>query len=290
MSDQLQRFIFDNSDIRGEIVTLEHSYQDILAQTSHPEEVQRLLGEFLAAAALLSATLKFDGIITLQARSNGPVSMVMADCTRHQNLRAIAQLAEDYSGNPSASFNELLPEGTLAITIDPIQGQRYQGVISLEDGSLNDCLQHYFMQSEQLATGFWLAADGKRASGLLLQQLPQQLTTDAEEYQNLWQHALQLANTLTPEEQLSLGSTEQLYRLYHQDQVRLFDPTELKFCCSCSRERTEKALLSMGEEQLKDLVEELGLIAMDCQFCHQQYRFTAADVENLLSDKPETFH
>ena len=298
-TDQLQRFIFEHSDIRGEILTLEKSYQDVLTNADYPEPIQQLLGQFLAAAGLLSATLKFDGVIALQAQGSGPLSLIMADCTRHHNLRAIAQFDPDQLYDNNVSLTDLIGEGTLTLTIDPSQGERYQGVVPLESDSLATCLEDYFAQSEQLATRIWLSADIQngsiqggmpRAAGLLLQALPNQLELSPEENQRLWDHVTQLADTISPEEQLTLSHEEQLYRLFHQDELRLFEPNPVQFFCSCSEGRFTKVLLSLGHEELDGILEEQGIISINCQFCHQQYRFNKKDIAELFDENPPMLH
>ncbi|MBQ0712281.1 MAG: Hsp33 family molecular chaperone HslO [Porticoccus sp.] len=298
-TDQLQRFIFEHSDIRGEILTLEKSYQDVLANGEYPETIQQLLGQFLTAAGLLSATLKFDGVITLQAQGSGPLSMIMADCTRHHNLRAIAQFDPDQLYDSNTSLTDLIGEGTLTLTVDPSQGKRYQGVVPLESGSLATCLEDYFARSEQLATRIWLSADIQsspmnnnvpRAAGLLLQALPNQLELSPEENRQLWDHAIQLADTITKEEQLTLSHEEQLYRLFHQDELRLFEPDPVQFFCSCSEGRFTHVLLSLGHEELNSILEEQDIISINCQFCHQQYRFNEKDIAELFGENPPMLH
>src|SRR5690606_14620398 len=171
--DQLHRFIFDNSDVRGEIISLSDSYLSVLKNSPQSTVIATLLGEMLAAAGLLSATMKFDGIITLQARGDGDLSLLMADCTRHDSLRGIARVKE--GANPQdQDFRQLLGHGHLSITIDPAEGERYQGIVPLERDTLGACLEDYFTMSEQLPTRLWLFADGQHAAGLLLQALPSQ--------------------------------------------------------------------------------------------------------------------
>ena len=293
-SDQLQRFIFERSDIRGEILTLEKSYQDVLANGSYPEAIQQLIGQFLAAAGLLSATLKFEGVITLQARGTGPLSLIMSDCTRHHNLRAIAKFDPKLSYENNTPLTELIGKGTLTLTIDPSQGERYQGVVPLESASLAECLEDYFARSEQLMTRIWLSAeiqsDSPKAAGLLLQALPHQLESTPEENQRLWEHTTQLADTITAEEQLSLNHEEQLFRLFHQDELRLFEPSPVQFFCSCSEERFSKTLVSMGQKEVLDILKENGLILIKCEFCHQQYRFDQKKISKLFGENPPTLH
>ncbi|MFT7300895.1 MAG: molecular chaperone Hsp33 [Porticoccus sp.] len=292
--DQLQRFIFEHSDIRGEILTLEKSYQDVLANSAYPETIQHLLGLFLAAAGLLSATLKFDGVITLQAQGPGPLSLIMADCTHHHNLRAIAQFDPDQVFDSSASLTDFIGEGTLTLTIDPSQGELYQGIVPLESVSLAACLEDYFARSEQLATRIWLSADANgpspRAAGLLLQALPRQLESCPEKNQQLWDHATQLADTIKEHEQLTLSHKEQLFRLFHQNELRLFESNHVQFFCSCSEGRFAEVLHSLGHEELDSILEEQGIISINCQFCHQQYRFNNKDIAELFNESPPILH
>lgn len=277
--DRSLRFLFEEADIRGETVRLDSAYRDILAIHQYAPAVSLLLGEFLAAAVLLSTTLKFEGKLILQARSEGQIPLLMVECTSALTVRAIARGAQEAT---SDRFGQLLAGGQLAITIDPERGQRYQGIVPLAGESLAQTLDAYFELSEQLGTRFWLAADSTRAGGLLLQQLPPQLTREREQRQRQWEHATTLAATVQPEDLLELDSPLLLHRLYHQEPVRLFDPRTVSFRCSCSRERTRNALAALGPEEVNDLLEELGSITMDCEFCNQQYRFGREDLADIV--------
>ncbi|MET1079768.1 MAG: Hsp33 family molecular chaperone HslO [Pseudomonas sp.] len=283
MTDFSQRFLFDDTDVRGELVVLNDSYAHVLAKHAYPEPVAQLLGELLAAAALLVGTLKFDGLLILQARSAGAVPLLMVECSSEGELRGIAryhgeQIAAD------AGLLELMPEGVLTLTVDPKQGQRYQGIVALDGADLSSCFSNYFATSEQLPTRFWLHADGRRARGLLLQQLPADRLDDPEERAASWQHLTVLADTLTAEEHLGLDNQTLLHRLYHEETVRLFDPRTLLFRCSCSRDRSAGALVSLGQEDAEALVaENNGTVVIDCQFCNQRYLFDAADVAQLFA-------
>lgn len=281
--DYTQRFLFDDTDVRGEWVGLERSYAEMLAKHDYPEPVAQLLGELLAAAALLVGTLKFDGLMVLQARSNGPVPLLMVECSSEREVRGIARYHADQVA-ADATFAELMPEGMLAMTIDPTNGQRYQGIVALDGATLADSLSNYFASSEQLPTRFWLNADGRRACGLLLQQLPADRIRDAEEREASWQHLRTLADTLSAEELLGLDTQTVLHRLYHEEAVRLFEPRPIAFRCSCSRERSAKAVVSLGQADAQQLLREQGgAITIDCQFCNHCYRFDAADIAQLFA-------
>ena len=283
MTDFSQRFLFDDTDVRGEMVALSESYAHVLAKHSYPQPVAQLLGELMAATALLVGTLKFDGLLVLQARSEGPLSLLMVECSSTRELRGIAR----YDGeriSADAELHDLMPDGVLAITVDPAKGQRYQGIVALDGVDLAECLSNYFASSEQLPTRFWLRADGQRARGLLLQQLPAQQQLEVEARQESWSHLLTLADTLTAEELLGLDNPTLLHRLYHQENVRLFDAQALQFRCSCSRERSAGALVSLGQHDAELLLaEQGGQVVIDCQFCNERYAFDAADIAQLFA-------
>ena len=281
--DFTQRFLFDETDVRGELATLDRSYAEVLAKHPYPEPVAQLLGEMLAAAALLCGTLKFEGLLVLQARSSGPIPLLMVECSSEREVRGIARYEEE-AISASASLGELMPDGVLALTIDPRHGQRYQGIVPLEGANLAECLSGYFATSEQLPTRFWLNADGRRARGLLLQQLPPARIKDAQARQDSWEHVVTLADTLTAEELLGLDNEVILHRLFHEEAVRLFDEQGVAFNCSCSRDRAANALVSMGRPEVEILLDEQqGKIRVDCQFCNEQQLFDAADIAQIFA-------
>ena len=274
MSDQLFRFLFDEHDVRGEHVFLEQAYSDILDTHHYPPGVAMLLGEFLAAASLLASIIKFDGRLILQVRGSGEVPLIMAEADSNGALRAIARNAERAI---HSDFRKLVGEGQLAITIDPAKGNRYQGIVSLDGKSLAACLENYFMQSEQLATRIWLQADGQQAAGLLLQQLPKSQLDESG-----WQHLSTLADTVQARELLSLGAETLLYRLFHEDALRLFDGKPLRFECSCNKGRFFDALRSLGEQEIDNVMAEQGQVETQCEFCNRIYRFGAGDVAEMF--------
>lgn len=286
--DQSRRFLFEGADIRGETVQLADAFRDITAIHEYAPGVRRLLGEFLAAAVLLRSTLKFDGKLILQARSGGQIPLLMAECNNVGEVRGIARGAETAT---ATHFDQLLGDGQLAITVDPQQGNRYQGIVPLSGNSLAHSLDAYFQQSEQLQTRFWLASDDEGAGGLLLQQLPAQLASDPQQRADQWAHACTLAGTIQPPELLELPTEELLYRLYHEDTLRLFEPAPVRFSCSCSRERTMYALSALGAAEVEDLLQEQGSVTMDCEFCNQQYRYVREDLQDILGAKQQpTLH
>ncbi|MFG6139220.1 Hsp33 family molecular chaperone HslO [Halomonas sp. B23F22_10] len=282
MSDQIQRFLFEETNVRGEIVTLQEAHAEVMERHEYPPAVTRQLGELLAAVALLTETVKLDGTMSIEVRGDGPLSLLMAESNPGGELRAIARLDEDAAiPAEGASFTELVGEGKVTITLDPREGHRYQGIVALTRDSLAGCLEDYFAQSEQLPTRLWLADDGQRAAGLLLQRLPDEAQNQDDD---AWERTVHLASTLSDAELLGVEQRELLHRLYHEETVRVFEPKALRFACTCSRERIAGALLSLGSAELRDILAEQGGIATQCHFCHTRYEFTLAEVEAMLED------
>lgn len=295
-NDQMQRFIFSDTDIRGEIISLQDAYKQVRinnakAEQALPESVQQLLGEFLAAACLLSSSLKFDGVLTLQARGEGDVTVLMAESSHQKDLRAVVQLAENCNIEALAgkSLGELLGKGLLVIIIEPDKGERYQGVVPLDKPTLAENLEDYFAQSEQLNTRFWLRANEHRAGGLMLQALPQQVSDAATNVEN-WETVEALASTVKDEELLELSHEDLLYRLFNEFDVRLFEQEAVQFACSCSRQRCESTLRNLGQLELEEIISEQDLITIDCHFCNQKYQFGPTDVEQMFSTTPPNMH
>ncbi|RJS93273.1 Hsp33 family molecular chaperone HslO [Salinisphaera sp. Q1T1-3] len=290
-SDQLQRFLFDDTAVRGEIAQLAGAYQDVLAHNDYPAPIQHLIGELMAACALLTATVKLDGTLSVEIRGNGPLSLLMAESNpgnheRAQRLRAIARLDNQaWAELEGATLAELFGDGRIVITLDPREGRRYQGIVPLEATTIAGCIEAYFAQSEQLPTRVWLAADDDNAAGLLLQQLPSDervADTDA------WARLNHLADTLTDDELTGLPSRDVLFRLFHEEHTRLFDPAPLVFACTCSRERFGAALHQLGADELRSVIAEQGQLATQCHFCNTEYVFTPADIEALIDNPDES--
>ena len=292
-NDLLHRFLFDDCDIRGEIVTLGDSYREVLSHNPQQPAIHRLLGEFLAAVGLLSSTLKFEGKIILQARGDGAISTIMAECNHHNSLRGIVRLNSDIELSEelatAGSLQQLLGNGVLVITIEPQRSEnfggaieRHQGIVPMDAEHLAGCLEHYFQQSEQLATKMWFAANQDSVTGFLIQALPQQLITNEDDNRDKWETIVTLADTVKNEELLELDHPDVLYRLFNEHPLRLYEPKALHFACSCSRERSASALLSIGKEEVEALLIEKGSIDIDCQFCNQHYHFAADEVRKLL--------
>jgi molecular chaperone Hsp33 len=279
--DSSLRFLFDNADIRGECVLLSDAFNEVIAAHCYSDSIKQLLGEFAAAAVLISNNLKYQGKIVLQARASGPLELVMMECTSDLQIRGIARgnlIAE--AAVPLA----LLADGQLAITIEREGGQNYQGIVALESDTLAGALQNYFLQSEQLHTRFWLTAQKGRAAGMMLQQLPAQLQQEPATRQDQWDTACILAETVTPNELVELAPVVMLHRLFHEMPIRIFDPINVIFGCSCSHERSLSALSLLTEAELVELLKEEGAIMLHCDMCGTDYRFVQSDIPMLAEN------
>ncbi len=283
--DNKRRFLFEDMDVRGEIVHVDGVLAQMGAIHDYPSGVASLLGEFVVASLLLASTLKFRGTLTVQARSERQIPLIMAEATDDLRVRAIARGAQEAV---AADFPSLLGDGQLVLTVTPNQGKRYQGIVPLVNDSLARSIDAYFEQSEQLQTRLYLTSNGSRAAGMLLQQLPSQVVTDPEQRAEQWNHLSILADTLGPQELLDLADASLLQRLYQSESLRLFDAEPVAFQCSCSRERTMAALASIGEGEVRSILEEQGAVTMDCEFCNQRYVFSRDDLGDMLPAAPST--
>ncbi|MGF1738857.1 Hsp33 family molecular chaperone HslO [Photobacterium satsumensis] len=277
--DSLYRYLFDGVSVRGELVQLGDTYQQIISSKDYPAPVQTLLGELLVATSLLTATLKFEGSITVQLQGDGPVKLAVINGDHDQKLRGVAR----WDGNVPAegTIHDLMGKGHMVITITPTKGERYQGVVGLEGDSLASCLEGYFANSEQLKTRIWLRTgehEGKaKAAGMLLQILP-----DGQGDEGDFDHLEQLTETVKNEELFSLEAQDVLFRLYHQETVKLFDPQDVIFQCGCSRERSASAICSIERSEVERIITEEGKVSLHCDYCGTSYDFDSVDVAALF--------
>ncbi len=290
--DMIQPFKIEGQAIRGRFVRLGPLVQDILSRHDYPRPVATMLAEMLALAATLAATLKYDGVFTLQTKGDGPIRLMVADITSGGDVRGYAQFdAERLAklGDGSLSVPRLLGAGYLAFTVD--QGshtERYQGIVELIGATLVECMHHYFQQSEQFDAAIRVAVgaprqDGGawRASALMLQRLPPGATA-ADEIEESWRRALVLMASGRNAEMLdpNLGPNDLLYRLFHEDGVRVFTPSRLQAGCRCSRERVERVIRSLPPPEVDEL-KVGGKLSVTCEFCNSSYDFNEQDLAAL---------
>lgn len=281
-ADSLIRFLLPRAGVRGVHVRLHHSWLELLSHADYPPTARRLLGQACAATALLTAHTKVDGRLSLQLRADAGLKLLFAECTAAGSLRGIVQLEE---GADAPADLGSLPHPTLAITIenpglDPREPLRYQSLVELTAASLDEVLEDYFRQSEQLPSRLLLAADGAQACGLMLQKLP-----GDEGDQDGWTRAGALFDTLAADELLATPGPALLHRLFHEEAPQLLAQKALAFGCSCSRERVESMLLSLGEAEALAAASETGQAEIRCGFCARNYRFPLARI-GVLFEQP----
>ncbi|HBI68766.1 MAG TPA: Hsp33 family molecular chaperone HslO [Massilia sp.] len=295
--DTLQKFIFDNAAVRGELVEISDTWREIQARHGYPKAVRALLGEMVAAAALLSANLKFNGSIVMQIHGDGPVRLLVVECDAELRIRATAKLAPDAEVADDATLRQLLNangQGRFVITLDPLDkvpGQQpYQGIVPLDGESMATVIENYMLRSEQMDTRLWLAADDKVSRGLLLQKLPRHTGKDdqvkqASEEEDLetWNRAVMLGSTLKQEELLSTGIETLLNRLFWEETIRVFDPQHPQFHCSCTREKVGNMLKMLGKPEVDAALADLGELGINCDFCGKHYAFDKVDCAQLFA-------
>lgn len=300
VNDQLQKFMFDAAPVRGEIVSLRSTWQEVLARRAYPAAVRSVLGEMMAACALLAANLKFDSTFIMQIFGDGPVNLLVVQCGPNLAMRATAHLADGAMIDDEATLAELVNvsgRGRCAITLDPGDKrpgqQSYQGIVPLadQDGplpSIAAVLEHYMHHSEQLDTRLWLAAKDEGAAGMLLQKLPDDGGGDSnsasqpERDAHAWERVCALGNTLTRDELLEQEPQALLGKLFWQEDVRLFAPLAAHFHCSCSRQKVGAMLYMLGRDEVNSVLAEQGRIEIHCDYCNQRYEFDAVDVAQLF--------
>ncbi|OHX34681.1 molecular chaperone Hsp33 [Methylomonas sp. LWB] len=276
--DCLRRFLFEEAGARGVWVRLQHSLQDAKQHQSLPNDaVDAQFGQALAAVVLLSATIKFKGAMILQVQGGGDLRALVAQSSNERRIRGLVRSQPEVNGE---TLREMIGNGgRLVLTVESDSGEPYQGIVAVTENSLAEVLTTYFRQSEQLDTRLWLFASNTHAAGLLLQALPGESADKAD-----WERLEILAGTVTADELLGLDCEDILHRLFHEEQVRLYEAEPVAFQCSCSRQKIAGTLSALGRSELEAILRERDDIEVDCQFCGAQYRYDKVDVEHLLNN------
>ncbi|MFZ6656053.1 Hsp33 family molecular chaperone HslO [Undibacterium sp. TJN19] len=291
MTDTLQKFMFEHAGVRGEMVELVDTWQQTLARKQYPLAVQTILGELMAASALLSANLKFNGTMIMQIHGDGPVKLLVVECDSELKMRATAKLSDHAVITDDAGLCDLIHahgQGRFVITLDPndkLPGQQaYQGIVPLDGDSIATVIENYMLRSEQLDTKLWLAADNTVARGMLLQKLPKTGGTESsvEDEDDAWNHAVLLGDTIKREELLSTDIETLMHRLFWEQTLRVFDPLHPQFQCNCTREKVGDMLRMLGEEEVQSAITDLGKLDINCDFCGKHYAFDKVDCAQLF--------
>ncbi len=310
LDDVVQPFVIDRSQLRGRLIRLGGVLDEILTRHDYPAPVAHLLGETATLAVTLASGLKFDGILTLQIKGNGPVTLLVTDVEQataesgigqDRQLRGYARFdrtalergagEERDNDAPPLTVTDLVGDGVLAITID--QGEfteRYQGIVELRGDTLTDCILHYFRQSDQVDSGLKVAvahtpSDGWRAGAFAVQRLPEEAPAVGSTEEDGWRRAMILMGSCSDAELVDgdLPVYDLLYRLFHEDGVRVFEPSDVRVGCRCSEDRLARALRSIPRAEL-DQVQVDGEMRISCDFCNKTYRYTQADLDRLYAD------
>jgi molecular chaperone Hsp33 len=289
--DSLHRFIFEQYPIRGHLVHLDAAWRALIEHREYPAAIRNTLGEAVAASLLLAATVKFEGVLSLQLQGDGPVHLMLAQCTSGLGVRGLARYREGGghadAGTDVARLVDLIGTGNLTVTLETDDGsQRYQGIVPIAGERLAESLQVYFENSEQLPTRLWLHADASGVSGMLLQKLPvtdSRPDVEVAAVDDAWRRVQLIGETLTPEELRTLADAEILHRLFNEDDLRLFEAAPVYFRCRCSRERVTSMLQGLGEAETRSVLAERGQVEVHCDFCNRGYVFDAVDVEQLFN-------
>lgn len=279
--DAIQRFYFKDAQIRGEIIRLDKAYTAIVDRHPYPIAVQQFLGQALAASALLSAIIKFQGKMTLQIQAEGPITLLVTQSDEKFHIRGLAKWKNEKL--IADKFSQAFGKGHLAISIAATKGEHYQGIVNLSEESLAASLENYFHQSEQLPTCLCLFADKAIAGGILLQLMP---ADTAEERYSLWEELIYLTRTLTAEEFLYTPNQTIFKRLYHSEDIQLFNPEPVVFHCDCSVEKMERALIMLGEKEVTDILQQHKVVTVTCEFCNYHYDFDRAAVARIFASGP----
>ena len=288
-SDIRQRFVFDDLDARGCIVRLSETCEAIQATHHYPANLATLLNEFALAATLLRDSIKIDGSLTIQLRTDGAIKLIMADCLSDRRVRAISEYdSEQLPANQEIRLDDLGSGATLAITITPDEGERYQSIVPIEHASLSQCLEDYFRRSEQLPSLFRLLSDSQQAVGISVHALPSHKVNDKSAADEHFERINMWLTTLKGDEAFGLDAKEILTRLFHDESCRLYESHPVRFGCICSSEKSLDAVKSLGQEDVQALVNEQQqqgkpTLVVDCHFCFQRYEFSFEQISGLFA-------
>jgi len=285
-SDRVRRFVLERHPIRGHSARLTRAWLELREHQDYPPAVESLLGEAVVASVLLAATLKFDGTLTLQLQGKGLVNLLVAQCTHDFKVRGMARhdpIPDD------ADFGALTGEGQIVVTVEAKdRASNYQGVVPITGKSIAECLEAYFIQSEQLPTRVALASTPGVVSGMLLQRIPgeggKQAPVDPAALESVWMKTDHAMLGLSARELLEDDIEQRLVRMFGDDQVRVFSGHDVKFECRCSRERVANVLRSLGVEEVRSVIVEQGSVTVTCEFCQKPYKFDPIDAEQLFAD------
>lgn len=297
MSDHLKKFLFEDQSARAQIVSIRDTWIEIQARHDYPPAVVKLLGELVAASALLASNLKFAGSLVLQIQGDGPIGLLVVECNASLGIRATVKLRDTQPLPAEGTLQSLVNpggQGRFAVILDMqdrLPGQvPYQGVVALEGDTIAAVLEHYMQTSEQLQTRLWLAADAEHAAGLLIQQLPKHGGKAVTSDDDTFERVVALASTLPSEELLETSSDTLIRRLFWQETLQQFEPAPVSYHCTCSRDRIADVLRRLGQAEIDDILAEQGKVSVNCDYCVKTYVFDAVDCAELFAHDSTALH
>ncbi len=277
--DAVIPFVFESLPVRGALVQLESTWQRMQRDHDYPGPVTNVLGHSAAATALIAQSLKFDGTITFQISSDGPLSMLVMQSTDDLDLRGMAS-AQDVDGD--MRFADLVAGARCAVTVDSgAMEQPYQGIVEISPDSLAASLENYFARSVQVPSHLHLAGDDVKCGGILIQQLPEESPTLEDD----WRRLGLLVKTLRAEDLVEGASHDLLHRIFAEDDVRAFEPRGARFRCRCSRQKVEEVLRLLGEQETRAACETNGTVEVTCEYCGRVRVFDAIDVARVFAEQ-----
>lgn len=274
-ADHVIPFIFESLPVRGEIIHLSRAWRRMLRDHNYDGLIAETLGHAAAATGLIAQSLKFDGAITMQIQGAGDLRMLVMQCTSDFELRGMATTADEVTAD---TFSALMQKAHCAITVDA-GDQPYQGIVEINAASLAASLENYYERSVQVPSHVALVSNESLAAGILLQKMPGQQIDEDD-----WQRLGFLAATIKPDDFSDADGNELIGKLFAEDDVRVFQPKPVVFRCRCSQSRAEEVLRMLGEEEVREALEEQGSLAVTCEYCGREREFDSVDVSRLFSD------
>jgi len=279
----VQRFLFKELNIRGQHIQLQESWQAMIKDRHYPQSIIKLLGELTAVSILLANGMKHKGRITMQIQGSGPITLLVVDVTHDLKIRGVAKTNKDIT--TESTLDELLGDGQILMTLENTQTEHhFQSYVAREGDSVAQAFETYLSQSEQLPSKLWLAADENSLGGVLIQKMPE---TDGHD-EDGWERIMHIATTVQAQELTELPAQELLHRLFHEEVIELFNAEEVIYECPKDKERVTNMLLSLGEEEVRKVLEEQGEIVIHNEMCNYHIRFNKEDIDELFADKHKT--
>lgn len=287
--DTLHRFIFENTDIRGNYVKLNHTIEEASQHQALPQNIHIALGELMVASSLLASTLKLDGSLTLQIQTNGPLKLLIAECNENLGIRGTVK----WNGPiESIAPIDLIKEGHFIITLIQKNAKTpYQGIVPMEGNSISELLENYMLRSEQIQTKLWIHSQENIFHGLLIQKLPFNSSAEALDHDAMtsaWEDIVMSADKSFKTIHPALEASKILQTIFSSETIRLYDPSYPNFACSCSKKSVENMLRLIGKKECESIIEEQSSITIHCDFCNECYKYSEDEVEFIFNESEDS--